>query len=109
VARRTLIINLPGSSGGVRDGMKVLRPILVHAVDQIRGGDHPRPAEAQRPAEGHRAAEAARPPDSTAPPAEAGPAEAGHQGHAGHALPGDPAEAVRQHASDDATGQKLTP
>jgi molybdenum cofactor synthesis domain-containing protein len=45
VASRTLIINLPGSSGGVRDGMKVLRPILVHAVDQIRGGDHPRPAE----------------------------------------------------------------
>ena len=43
VAGRTLIINLPGSSGGVRDGMKVLRPILVHAVDQIRGGDHPRP------------------------------------------------------------------
>jgi molybdenum cofactor synthesis domain-containing protein len=42
VASRTLIINLPGSSGGVRDGMKVLRPILVHAVDQIRGGDHPR-------------------------------------------------------------------
>ena len=45
VASRTLIINLPGSSGGVRDGMKVLRAILVHAVDQIRGGDHPRPAE----------------------------------------------------------------
>src|SRR5436305_7944504 len=43
-ASRTLIVNLPGSSGGVRDGMKVLRPILVHAVDQIRGGDHPRPA-----------------------------------------------------------------
>jgi len=45
VASRTLIINLPGSSGGVRDGMKVLRAILVHAVDQIRGGDHPRAAE----------------------------------------------------------------
>jgi hypothetical protein len=44
VASRTLIINLPGSSGGVRDGMNVLRQILVHAVDQIRGGDHPRPA-----------------------------------------------------------------
>jgi molybdopterin biosynthesis enzyme MoaB len=42
-ASRTLIVNLPGSSGGVRDGMNVLRPILVHAVDQIRGGDHPRP------------------------------------------------------------------
>lgn len=44
VAARTLIINLPGSSGGVRDGMNVLRRVLVHAVDQIRGGDHPRPA-----------------------------------------------------------------
>jgi molybdenum cofactor synthesis domain-containing protein len=42
VASRTLIVNLPGSSGGVRDGMIVLRPILVHAVDQIRGGDHVR-------------------------------------------------------------------
>jgi molybdenum cofactor synthesis domain-containing protein len=42
IASRTLIVNLPGSSGGVRDGMNVLRQILVHAVDQIRGGDHPR-------------------------------------------------------------------
>lgn len=42
VASRTLIVNLPGSSGGVRDGMKVLSGILVHAVDQIRGGDHGR-------------------------------------------------------------------
>ena len=42
VASSTLIVNLPGSSGGVRDGMNVLRPILVHAVDQIRGGDHAR-------------------------------------------------------------------
>ncbi|GAA2781945.1 hypothetical protein GCM10020219_061790 [Nonomuraea dietziae] len=38
----TLIVNLPGSSGGVRDGVAVLAPILAHAVDQIRGGDHPR-------------------------------------------------------------------
>lgn len=43
VAGRTLIVNLPGSSGGVRDGMAVLGPILRHAVDQIHGGDHPRP------------------------------------------------------------------
>ena len=42
IASRTLIVNLPGSSGGVRDGMTVLRTILVHAVDQIRGGDHVR-------------------------------------------------------------------
>ncbi|MCC5574579.1 MogA/MoaB family molybdenum cofactor biosynthesis protein [Microtetraspora sp. AC03309] len=41
-AGSTLIVNLPGSSGGVRDGMAVLAPILGHAVDQIRGGDHRR-------------------------------------------------------------------
>jgi molybdopterin biosynthesis enzyme MoaB len=40
IADRTLIINLPGSSGGVRDGMAVLAPVLGHAVSQLRGGDH---------------------------------------------------------------------
>jgi molybdenum cofactor synthesis domain-containing protein len=44
VADRTLIVNLPGSAGGVRDGMAVLGQLIEHAVDQIRGGDHPRPA-----------------------------------------------------------------
>jgi molybdenum cofactor synthesis domain-containing protein len=42
VAGRSLVVNLPGSSGGCRDGVAVLRPLLGHAVDQIRGGDHPR-------------------------------------------------------------------
>jgi molybdenum cofactor synthesis domain-containing protein len=41
VSGQTLIINLPGSSGGARDGMVVLAPVLVHAVSQLRGGDHP--------------------------------------------------------------------
>jgi molybdenum cofactor synthesis domain-containing protein len=41
VSGRSLIVNLPGSKGGARDGLKVLGPILSHAVDQLRGGDHP--------------------------------------------------------------------
>ena len=44
LAGPVLIVNLPGSSGGVRDGMRVLAGVLGHAVDQARGGDHPRPA-----------------------------------------------------------------
>jgi molybdenum cofactor synthesis domain-containing protein len=43
LAGSTLIVNLPGSTGGVRDGMAVLSGLIPHAVDQIRGGDHPRP------------------------------------------------------------------
>jgi molybdenum cofactor synthesis domain-containing protein len=44
LAGTVLLVNLPGSTGGVRDGMAVLGPILAHAVDQAHGGDHPRPA-----------------------------------------------------------------
>jgi molybdenum cofactor synthesis domain-containing protein len=40
LARRTLIVNLPGSTGGVRDGLAVLGPLLPHIVSQLRGGDH---------------------------------------------------------------------
>jgi molybdenum cofactor synthesis domain-containing protein len=42
IAGGTLIINLPGSSGGARDGVAALAPVLMHALDQVRGGDHVR-------------------------------------------------------------------
>ncbi len=43
LAGRTLVVNLPGSAGGCRDGLAVLSPVLVHAAEQARGGDHDRP------------------------------------------------------------------
>lgn len=43
VAGVTAVVNLPGSRGGVTDGLAVLEPILTHLVHQIRGLDHTRP------------------------------------------------------------------
>ncbi|WP_460433495.1 MogA/MoaB family molybdenum cofactor biosynthesis protein [Angustibacter speluncae] len=42
IAASTLVVNLPGSSGGCRDALEVLGPVLAHAVAQVRGSDHPR-------------------------------------------------------------------
>ena len=40
VAGRTLVVNLPGSTGGVRDGLAVLEQVLDHAIEQLHGADH---------------------------------------------------------------------
>jgi len=40
LAGATLVVNLPGSTGGVRDGLAVLEPVVTHALSQIQGGDH---------------------------------------------------------------------
>lgn len=40
IVGRTLVVNLPGSTGGVRDGLAVLGPLFAHIVGQLRGGDH---------------------------------------------------------------------
>lgn len=42
VRATTLVINLPGSPKAAGENLQVVLPVLRHAVDQLRGGDHPR-------------------------------------------------------------------
>lgn len=42
VAGAALVVNLPGSRGGVKDAIELLADVVPHAVDQLRGGDHER-------------------------------------------------------------------
>lgn len=45
VAGDCLVVNLPGSKGGVKDGLAALDGVIVHAVEQIRGSDHSRESQ----------------------------------------------------------------
>jgi molybdenum cofactor synthesis domain-containing protein len=42
IAGRTLIVNLPGSEGAVRDGLELLDGFYRHALEQLAGSDHKR-------------------------------------------------------------------
>ena len=42
VVGESVVVNLPGSPKGAVENLEVVRPVLVHAIDQVRGGDHPR-------------------------------------------------------------------
>ncbi len=40
ISGRCLVVNLPGSRGGVTDGLDVLEQVLEHVLQQLPGGDH---------------------------------------------------------------------
>lgn len=40
VAGHTFVVNLPGSPGGVRDGLGLLGEVVDHVLDQLAGGNH---------------------------------------------------------------------
>ena len=106
VAGRTLVVNLPGSSGGVSDGLVVLDRVLDHALDQISGGDHQahqgshhQQSSDQRPF-GHDEASA----PTAAPEPTSGDPQSGHphsaHPHSGHPHAADQSPSGDRHAAD---------
>ncbi|MGH3694778.1 MAG: molybdenum cofactor biosynthesis protein MoaE [Pseudonocardiaceae bacterium] len=71
VAGQTLVVNLPGSTGGVRDGLAVLDRVLDHAVEQLHGADHAGSGTGQPALAGHAPAQRQShppPPQDRTPP-----------------------------------------
>lgn len=59
---RTLVVNLPGSPGGVKDALSALDPVVEHAVAILRGSatSHDEPDDPDAPARGHPSSRAPR-------------------------------------------------
>jgi len=68
----TLVLALPGSTGGVRDGIAVAAPLLEHALQVLAGGDHQRPVAPEPAAAGAPRARVVRCEVTTEPIDEAG-------------------------------------
>lgn len=83
VAGRTLVVNLPGSTGGVRDGLAVLDGVLDHAIEQLHGADHVGSGTGQPPVPGP------------------GPGHGDGHGHGGAAATAAPAVVLRAAVTEE--------
>lgn len=100
MAGRSFVVNLPGSRGGVKDGIAVLDPILDHLLEQRDGGDHaPEGAGTADPTRG-----------VTSFPAENGADERGDAAAQGLRIAGDPAmgSAVQRVRHADVGTEEIT-